>query len=571
MSQNSVLDKYNEGEAKYEEEVAKYLEMNWREITCQRTVGDAEGVANSAVFSNGIQDFLFSVSGSTNAFIPALSYFCIDVELQKIDAVAPGGVRAPTLADDITLSNCVGDALYNNVAFRMGGQDVSNSQAFIPQQGALKRRVDQSGAWLYNVGRNASWIDSDFTRRLNVIAANGVYHQDGLVDTNAITPIQINPATTFQLNALVAVNDYTVSGTLTISVALPATVKIGDYVTLPDISLYVVGPPISINSIGSSSYQLVITAIAANRLTATVAFPAGVVYKEIPPTTGGGVYRKADPQSGRYKQRVIWQAPLGIMNSYQSINCSDCKFSLNPNPNYKFAAVQSSKGAKVPNTDYIFNVLNVRLFVCQVKLAMPMTSIVDMPLNEIQIQNKPLGNGLNTNLDFIVPPSTYGIAIFFQSNSAGTNTLLPPTTFSSPPTYTNPAAPVDNQGPYNLLDLNSLQITYGGVSKTSTLYTSKYDDNTNFAVQRWIESITYASNWNNPGGAENFNDWSRSGFYYYDFSRDKSDSSSYVNVQINFNQKQEPSTNCFIAAFYTRLIRSEYANGQLLQLTAVNA
>ena len=576
MSQNSVLDKYNEGEAKYEEEVAKYLEMNWREITCQRTVGDAEGLPNSAVFSNGIQDFLFSVSGSTNAFIPALSYFCIDVELKA--ATAGADIRPPTLADDITLSNCVGDALYNNVAFRMGGQDVSNSQAFIPQQGALKRRVDQSGAWLYNVGRNASWIDSDFTRRLNVISKNGVYHQDGLVDVDAITPIVIDPACTFTLGGLVTVDDYTVSGTITVSIALPAGVQVGDYVTLPDQAVQgtcaaAPGPiVITVPAIASSAYQCVITSIATpGRLTATVRFPPGVVYKQVAAIIGGGVYRKADPQSGRYKQRVIWQAPIGVMNSYQSINCSDCKFSLNPNPNYKFAAVQSSKGAKVPNTDYIFNVLNVRLFVCQVKLAMPMTSIVDMPLNEIQIQNKPLNNGLNTNLDFIVPPSTYGIAIFFQSNSAGTNTLLPPTTFSSPPTYTNPAAAVGNRGPYNLLDLNSLQITYGGVSKTSTLYTSRYDDNTNFAVQRWIESLTYASNWNNPGGAENFNDWSRSGFYYYDFSRDKADSSSYVNVQLNFNQAQEPATNCFIAAFYTRLIRSEYANGQLLQLTAVNA
>ena len=47
MSQDAVLNKYNEGEAKFEEEVSKYLEMNWREITCQRTVGDgAIGAAN---------------------------------------------------------------------------------------------------------------------------------------------------------------------------------------------------------------------------------------------------------------------------------------------------------------------------------------------------------------------------------------------------------------------------------------------------------------------------------------------------------------------------------------------
>jgi len=557
MSQDAVLNKYNEGEAKFEEEVSKYLEMNWREITCQRAVGDTEGALNSATFSNGIQDFLFSVSGSTNAFIPALSYFCIDVELQ---AVVGGVARPPVLADDITLSNCVGDALYNNTFFRMGGQDVSTAQSFIPQQGALKKRIDQSGAWLYNVGRNASWIDSDFTRRQNVIAANGIYHQDGLLDSLAITPIPIGPATTLQLSAVApGAGVYTTTGTILSSVdLLAAGVQIGDYITLP----------ISADNTAAPAYQIVVSTIAPNGLTLGVRFPPGVVYKVSAATAGGGAYRKADPESGRYKQKVIWQPPIGIFNSYQPINSADMKFSLNPNANYKSAAVQSSQSAKVPGTNYILNVLNVRFYACQVKLAMPMNSIVDMPINEIQVQNKNLGNGQNSNLDFIVPPSTYGIAIFFQSNAAGTNTLLPPTTFLSSKNYLPVGAPA---GGYNIADLQSLQVTYGGVSKTSTLYTSAYNDSTNFAVQRWIESLSYASNWNNPGGAENFNDWIRSPVYYYDFSRDRTDSSSYVNVQINFNQAQEPNTNCFIAAFYTRLVRAEYANGQLLQLTAVNA
>ena len=578
MSQDAVLNKYNEGEAKYEEEVSKYLEMNWREITCQRTVGDREGTNNDANFANGIQDFLFSVSGSTNAFIPALSYFCIDVELQKITGIAGGvtTVRPPVLADDLTLSNCVGDALYNNTFFKMGGQDVSAAQSFIPQQGALKRRVDQSGAWLYNVGRNASWIDSDFTRRQNVIASNGLYHQDGLVDAQAITPIVINPATTFALGTLVTVGGYTVSGTVTVTEnLLTAGARVGDYITLPD-QLPVTanaanGAPIVFNTvpIASSAYQCVITSIASpGGLTATVAFPPGVVYQTLAAIIGGGVYRKADPESGRYKQKVIWQPALGIFNSYQPLSCSENKISLNPNTNYKLAAVQTSKAAQVPNVDYILNILQVRFYVCQVKLAMPMNTIVDMPLNEIQIQNKPIGNGFNSNLDFIVPPSTYGIAVFFQSNSAGNNTLLPPTTFSSSKNYLPAVVPA---GPYNIADLQSLQLTYGGVTKTSTLYTSRYDDSTNFAVQRWIESLAYASNWNNPGGAENFNDWIRSPIYFYDFSRDRTDSSTYVNVQVNFNQAQEPATNMFVAAFYTRLVRAEYANGQLTQLTSVNA
>jgi len=582
MSQDAVLNKYNEGEAKFEEEVSKYLEMNWREITCQRAVGDSDDPAASSVFSNGIQDFLFSVSGSTNAFIPALSYFCIDTELKVNDGVS---FVPPLLFNDITLSNNVGDALYNNSFFKLGGQDVSTAQSFLPQQGALKKRIDQSGAWLYNIGRNASWIDPDFSRRLNVIAKDGVYHQDGLVDVEGYYSIPIvdpagtaQPTTTFELQIGAAdASGYTPGGTVVLGGAgrfafgnaNGSKVKPGDYITLPDV--YDPGLPIAI--VAASSYVVKVVTIDS-ATNATVSFPQGVRYKAIAGTAGGGFYRKSDTESGRYKNQIIWQPPIGIMNSYQPINCAEIRFNLNPNPSYKIAAVQTSKANLVPGVDYNFVVKNVRFYACQVKLAMPMNSIVDMPLNEIQVQNKNLAStaeNTSNNIDFIVPPSTYGIAIFFQSNSAGNNTLLPPTTFASAPAYRNNAPGQAYTGPYNLADIQSIQITYGGVTKTSTAYTSKYNADQNQLIQRWLQSVQYASNFNNPGGAENFNDFVRSSYMFFDFSRDRTDSSSYVNVSVVFNSPQEINTNMFIAAFYTRLVRSEYANGQLLQITAVNA
>ena len=123
----------------------------------------------------------------------------------------------------------------------------------------------------------------------------------------------------------------------------------------------------------------------------------------------------------------------------------------------------------------------------------------------------------------------------------------------------------------SMADLQSIQVNYGGVSKTSTLYTSAYNGSTNYAIQRWIQSIQYASNQSYPGGAEPFNSFIRSPYYFFAFSRDRMDSSSFVSVQAVFNSAQEQNTNMFIVAFYTRLIRSEYSNGILQQLTAVNA
>lgn len=571
-SGGTVLDKYNEQEQKLEEEVSKYIELNWREVNCQRNVGDTPGGITST-FSNGLCDFLFSVSGSTNAYIPALSYFTIDVELQVSNGA--GGWRAPLLNDGVTLSNSVGDCLFNNCFFRMGGQDVSTCQSFIPQQGAIKSRIDNSGAWLKNIGRESAWIDSDVSRRLNLISVDGVYHEDGLIDATNYLPLPIltnagiphNGNTQFALAVNAAVGGYITTGTVTLSVgngvwafngAQGTQVEVGDYITLPTTNVAAAAPqPVP------TAYVIKITSIVSATVV-NVSFPPGVIYLAQGAAVGGGAYRKKDSQAGRYNNRIVYQPPIGIFNSYQPLNASDMKLSLNPNPSYKIAAVQSIAANLVPNTNYILNVLNVRFFACQAKLAMPMNSVVDMPLNEIQVQNKNLTSvaaGSTNNLDFIVPPSTYAIGVFFQSNSAGSNTLLPPTTFSTPPAYGN----------FNVADLQSIQVNYGGVSKTSTLYTSAYNGSTNWAIQRWIQSIQYASNQNNPGGAEPFNSFIRSPYYFFDFSRDRMDSSSFVSVQAVFNSAQEQNTNMFIVAFYTRLVRSEYANGVLQQLTAVNA
>ena len=50
-SGGNVLDKYNEQEQKLEEEISKYIELNWREVNCQRNVGDSSDTSSN--FSNG--------------------------------------------------------------------------------------------------------------------------------------------------------------------------------------------------------------------------------------------------------------------------------------------------------------------------------------------------------------------------------------------------------------------------------------------------------------------------------------------------------------------------------------
>ena len=70
------------------------LERNWLQISCQRSVKEAD-------FIKGVQDFNFSVGGRYS-FCPSKSYFRVEMKLQgKTGATA----RAPTTLDNLAFAD----------------------------------------------------------------------------------------------------------------------------------------------------------------------------------------------------------------------------------------------------------------------------------------------------------------------------------------------------------------------------------------------------------------------------------------------------------------------------------
>jgi hypothetical protein len=112
-----------------------------------------------------------------------------------------------------------------------------------------------------------------------------------------------------------------------------------------------------------------------------------------------------------------------------------------------------------------------------------------------------------------------------------------------------------------------------GSGKTQTLYTSNYDSNTgiNQNIQRFLQSIQYSGKIVSEGGAESQPQYlERGNYWHFDFSKDKNDTSSYVNVQLGFNGTIGPGNNLFIVAHYSRQCEISYENGFITQVVSVN-
>lgn len=595
------------------------LELNWREVTCKRAV-------NGDNFSRGIQDYDFSVSGK-NAFIPSLSYFVIDVALSVRPTYQPAFssdvsivqniadatllrvplppltskddfFRRPSNADAIALADHFGSTLYNNAFFRAGNSDVSLITQYIPQAGVLKSRLDKSGAWSHNIGRIVTHDDADFNRRRQYVSIDGTFHEDGL------KPVQYTDRKLYQQDGLingVGVWEFTFStGILTYVMDNTAScdiflsgIQVGDIVEYPapviglvkyKIESFITSP-VWTQPAGNPKYQT---------LNGTYSFRATAI---------GGVSGNdstnaaqpqfllscpRDPACGSAITQVMFQPPIGIFSEANAISGGDFKISLNPSPNFKINGVQSLRALQpftslqVPG-DYDLVINDVKFYVATIKSDVSPTGVIPLSLVEMAVLNKSLNEQLgggSQNLDFTVPPSTLAITVFVQGANAGTNTIIPATKFylQTGDGDANSVGVNVNQVNASLIDniannLQQIQVTYGSITKTQTLYNSKYSgkDGINQNIQRFLQSIQYSGKIVSEGGAESQPQYlERGNYWHFDFSKDKNDTSSYVNVQLGFNGTIGPGNNLFIVAHYSRQCEISYENGFITQVVSVN-
>ena len=645
------------------------VELNWREVTCKRSVQDDN-------FARGIQDFDFSVSGK-NAFIPSLSYFLIDAELLMVPKKFPRmddglpvsrlsldadptlasatSFRRPMVSDGIALADHFGSTLYNNAFFRAGNSDVSLITQYIPQAGVLKSRLDKSNAWSRNIGRIVFQDDADFERRRQYISFDGTFHDDGLKPvqyTEIFDAAQTgnvgsaNMALSFEGKALVkAAAAYPQASfvktvrpaqqipsaikPITVAAGNPNVVSIknvagdgdnevavgvmGTIAAIAATGVFTVseqndGAKINFNVSALPNNTVVVfkdpatdpsTAIyvkllyrLGNPAAATSTWAAEIMGgndADIAPEAITSILIPHDPACGSSITQVMFQPPIGIFSEANAISGGDFKISLNPSPSYATNGIQSimplvAGTSSAPfNYDYKLNIKNVKFYVATIKSDVSPTGVIPLTLVEMAVLNKTLNpNGGLQNLDFTVPPSTLAITVFVQGGDAGTQTVIPATKFYmqgngglTNSTTLNPITglPV---GLYNNIanNVQNIQVTYGSITKTQTLYSSGYDSNSgvNNNVQRFLQSIQYSGKITSEGGSESHPQYlERGNYWHFDFSKDKNDTSSYVNVQISFLKDSiGQSQNLFIVAHYSRQCEISYENGFITQVVSVN-
>ena len=247
----------------------------------------------------------------------------------------------------------------------------------------------------------------------------------------------------------------------------------------------------------------------------------------------------------------------------------DYRISLNSNARYKQSAVECVANlpvynpAAAANGTFNFEIVDVKLYIALSKDTVQLSGVEQLFLQEQNLQSKPI-TGLETSMDFTVPPSTKMLAFFVQSGSTGSDLRFPPTKFKAVNNYD--------------MALESFQLTYANTSRPSTRWTTEYKDaGTDLAaphgvntMQQRFDSYSECGLSDLQGGTETFNEWIKRGaIYVYRFDRDSSDKSS--QVQLNIKMRNFAlNTNVILCAFYSRTVEIAYSNGQITEVRSLN-
>ena len=248
----------------------------------------------------------------------------------------------------------------------------------------------------------------------------------------------------------------------------------------------------------------------------------------------------------------MYQPPIGISDHSKPIGAGEYRYQFNPNTNYKTACVESTVLKAAGTFDFIVDTMELYIYTQKMDISPTGTDVLQ--LMEHQVQSKTLSGAGEFNLDFSIPTSTKAITVFVQSNTAGTDTRVPPSNFKC----------IAGQD----VTLQSLQLTYSNITKPPTRWTSEYNVNTNKLQQRYLDTQIESGQAFSSGGSETFKQWYDSGpIYHYSWLRDKDDRSSQLQLQINY-RAMEQNANLFIVAHFSREIQMQIQNGFIVNVTS---
>lgn len=249
--------------------------------------------------------------------------------------------------------------------------------------------------------------------------------------------------------------------------------------------------------------------------------------------------------------QIMFVPPVGLFQTNSVLGAGSYRISLTPkgDPTNQAGMQTTLSGTAVAGTNAFLAINSLKFYMATFRAdTSMMDNVYYLPLREINIQSKSIVSGGQTSLNFTLPSSTIGIAVFVQDQTAGSTMKVPPSAF------------INSNDTQKLL--KNLQITFGNISKPSVNYSSDYDatDGTNKLLQRYIDTQNNTNLL--PFSSETYADWlERGNLYYWNWVRPNEDASTEAQVYITMGTTSPANANIFVCAVYRTTCELSVVNG----------
>lgn len=425
----------------------------------------------------------------------------------------------------------IGDCFWQSIRMKINDKVVSEYGDYVGQCAALKHRMYTPEEELSNWHETTNFSQTNIFERataINSIGETNTRYTTNVMDLSEAFVLNDNngPFRGATDNIIIANGATAGESVITIAnatlLAAEATVRAGDQLVIhtQDDTLVTI-----VRVTGDETIQV------TPRLAAEVdaAYVLGNV-SYVPNIIGA-------QSEARNKQdlELIWKPPIGFFDIDSFVPCCDAKYVLEliPHPEniYKQMVIQALTPL-TPGTQYNFSVQHISMWLLQGMGAPISKSTIELDYREIRCQSQQL---FSTNLSqktFQVHPRADALTIAYQTPLALTSdTRYSLTKFTS-----------EDE---DELALTQLYIKFGTKQLPNPIPDIQFDSDTDFLVQRYVESIMYANALRNP---EPYYKWLDRGPYYHfsGYSNQDKEGRCYVSQQFSvFDGENNPNVLLF--------------------------
>lgn len=472
-------------------------------------------------FSGGVISYKFSASSRDMWFVPDKSYLRMRCRLYYRNSTTN---RPLQLKDGIAPSLNLGQALFDNVDFLLGGKSVTSTSNMLPSVATLMSRMSASNSHLNCIG-DTSTMWEGYTTRLQRVCSNGQGPS-----LRQYTEFSLQDAAVFKNTTVFSAPKWTLSNTGKFSAYTSGTV----YVVAGDVDFRDVLAP------GDELYEVKADGnIHLGIIDSVSELHANMSLSHVPPTALSSLdpdkvivrrhFQLNKDNTAFTELEIAFKPPSPIFYSVKTAipQSGQMELRLHASQHYRYNAVEvcssaapyvcSSSTEAVPaNRDgYLFEVISMYLYIYEVRRDTPFNSkqyFLDLHEIEAQVQN--VTSVSTQTLAYNVPPKTKAITVAYLDSRVVSDprtnvnifNVSGPTTDDLTPTAANSkymlsagrSRPVNHQ-------VRDFQMQYAGRTfpllqddaelslPSDTALTRR-----NFMTHRWLDTLK----WENKDGSQ---------------------------------------------------------------------